>query len=57
METVKERIQKRAAQLHLESIREKGFSRVANPKVVAEKIEKFLGVKVSYNDCVVYSHE
>jgi hypothetical protein len=57
METVKERIQKRAAQLQLEAIREKGFSRVANPKVVAEKIEKFLGVKVSYNDYSIYSRE
>ena len=43
---IKERIQKRSAELILKKLKEKGFVNVANPENVAKKIKKYTGVDV-----------
>jgi len=44
---IKERIQKRSAELILKKLKEKGFVNVANPENVAKKVKKYTGIDVN----------
>ena len=49
-----ERMRKRGAQMRLDAVIAKGHVRVAEPKKCAESIDKYWGVKVGYNDCMIF---
>lgn len=49
-ESIKTRIQRASANINLKEIKMNGYKRVANPKAVAEKIEKYTGQKIEISD-------
>ena len=50
MGTIKTRIQRASANIHLQEIKSKGYKRVANPEAVATKIKKYTGQEVEITE-------